>query len=233
MERQFVCHSANGTRTACAHRQVAVLLPPGTRGVRHDQRQDMPPLCCHAARFWHNDLAVIMGQQEHCVRRPKGCTPCDRRRLCSGAHRRAHRIHPGHRPHQVEGVRQRHHDTHRSEYSLRSHVTRRVLESRSVRHKLPSVKCPSGHARMTSHVDVGHVRVQQPVAGRQTRQERTKTRISRTCPPRRCPCRRRAADCATPVHAVRVVAPAHDAVEKERHRVHILVSTIKYFCIHL
>ena len=25
----------------------------------------------------YNDLAVLMGQQEHCVIRPRGCTACD------------------------------------------------------------------------------------------------------------------------------------------------------------
>ena len=35
--------------------------------------------CCHkrVRDLKYNDLAVIMGQQEHCVTRSRGCTPCD------------------------------------------------------------------------------------------------------------------------------------------------------------
>tara|TARA_Y100001954_G_scaffold236984_1_gene299315 strand:+ start:6476 stop:6871 length:396 start_codon:yes stop_codon:yes gene_type:complete len=35
--------------------------------------------CCkqRVRALKYHDLGVLMGQSEHCVRRPKGCTPCD------------------------------------------------------------------------------------------------------------------------------------------------------------
>jgi len=81
LEKQFICHRCkrytNGV--LCIGRWQCRYHPGEEEFVTINDKDICRFSCCHqrVRDLKYNDLAVIMGQQEHCVRRPKGCTPCD------------------------------------------------------------------------------------------------------------------------------------------------------------